>query len=70
MRARHFLDQAVGAQQSEFDLKKPAGLEVRWQMVNPEKQIFHCFGCGEGGNVFSFVMKHQNLPFPEASIAA
>lgn len=35
-------------------------------MVNPEKQIFHCFGCGEGGNVFSFVMKHQNVPFPEA----
>ena len=25
--------------------------------VNPEKQIFHCFGCGAGGDVFSFVMK-------------
>ncbi len=34
--------------------------------VNPEKQIFHCFGCGEGGNVFSFVMRHQGLTFPEA----
>ena len=35
-------------------------------MVNPEKQIYHCFGCGEGGNVFSFVMKWENLSFPEA----
>jgi len=35
-------------------------------MVNPEKRIFHCFGCGEGGNVFGFIMKHQNMTFPEA----
>ncbi len=35
-------------------------------MVNPEKQIFHCFGCGVGGDVFSFLMKIENLNFPEA----
>ena len=35
-------------------------------MVNPEKQIFHCFGCGVGGNVFSFLMQHDRLTFPEA----
>lgn len=35
-------------------------------IVHPEKQIFHCFGCGVGGNVFSFVMKYENLTFPEA----
>jgi DNA primase len=35
--------------------------------VNPDKQIFHCFGCGEGGNVFSFVMKQDRLSFPEAA---
>lgn len=35
-------------------------------MVSPEKQIFKCFGCGEGGDVFSFVMKMENLEFPEA----
>ncbi len=35
-------------------------------MVQPERQTFHCFGCGEGGDVFSFVMKYHNLTFPEA----
>lgn len=35
-------------------------------MVNPEKQIYHCFGCGVGGSVFSFLMKYENLSFPEA----
>ena len=35
-------------------------------IVSPEKQIFHCFGCGEGGNVFTFVMKMEGLTFPEA----
>ena len=34
--------------------------------VSPDKQIFHCFGCNEGGNVFSFLMKHQGMTFPEA----
>lgn len=35
-------------------------------MVNPELQIFHCFGCGLGGNAFHFLMKHENCSFPEA----
>ncbi|KPL01064.1 MAG: hypothetical protein AMJ91_01855 [candidate division Zixibacteria bacterium SM23_73_3] len=34
--------------------------------VTPGKQIFYCFGCGEGGNVISFLMKHEKLSFPEA----
>ena len=34
--------------------------------VSSEKQIYHCFGCGEGGNVFSFLMKFSNVSFPEA----
>jgi len=34
--------------------------------VHSEKQIFHCFGCGEGGDVFGFLMRHDNLSFPEA----
>lgn len=34
--------------------------------VNREKQMYHCFGCGVGGNVFTFVMEYENLNFPEA----
>lgn len=34
--------------------------------VNQEKQIFHCFGCGVGGDIVSFLMKHDNLSFTEA----
>jgi len=35
-------------------------------MVSPQKQIFHCFGCGAGGDIFSFIMKYENVSFPEA----
>lgn len=35
--------------------------------VNPDRQSFHCFGCQEGGNVFTFLMKMENLTFPEAA---
>ena len=35
-------------------------------MISPEKQIFRCFGCSEGGDVISFVMKMENLGFREA----
>ena len=35
-------------------------------VVNPDKQIFHCFGCGVGGNSISFVMSQEHLEFPEA----
>jgi DNA primase len=34
--------------------------------VHPTKQIFHCFGCGKGGDVFSFVMEMEKCQFPEA----
>ena len=35
-------------------------------IVSPEKQIFHCFGCGKGGNLFRFVMEQEKLSFLEA----
>lgn len=34
--------------------------------VNSARQIFHCFGCGVGGNVFSFLMRMEGLSFPDA----
>lgn len=33
--------------------------------VNPEKQIYHCYGCGKGGDVFAFLMDLEHLTFPE-----
>jgi len=41
-------------------------------LVTPERGTWHCFGCGEGGNAFAFLMRHENLTFPEAvrSLAA
>ncbi len=35
-------------------------------MVSPERRSFHCFGCGEGGDVLNFIMKYHRLSFPEA----
>lgn len=34
--------------------------------VSREKQMYHCFGCGVGGNVYTFLMEHENYTFPEA----
>src|SRR4051794_27409821 len=36
--------------------------------VSIDKQIFHCFGCGAGGNVFSFLMELEGISFQEAAI--
>jgi DNA primase len=36
-------------------------------MVSPDKQLFHCFGCGVGGNVFTFLMKYEQISFTEAA---
>ncbi|MGE4357266.1 MAG: CHC2 zinc finger domain-containing protein, partial [Candidatus Omnitrophota bacterium] len=35
-------------------------------IVSPDKQIFHCFGCNEGGNAIHFLMRYERLEFPEA----
>lgn len=35
-------------------------------VVSPERQIWHCFGCQKGGDVFTFLMEYENLEFPES----
>ena len=35
-------------------------------VVSPDKQIYHCFGCGKGGNVFNFIMDYEGVGFIEA----
>ncbi|MCX5706295.1 MAG: DNA primase [Candidatus Omnitrophica bacterium] len=35
-------------------------------MVSPDRQIYHCFGCGESGNAFKFLMRFERMEFPEA----
>lgn len=35
-------------------------------MVSPDRQIYHCFGCGESGNAFNFLMQYERLEFLEA----
>lgn len=35
-------------------------------VVSPERQIWHCFGCGKGGDVYTFLMEYEKLEFPEA----
>ena len=34
--------------------------------VSPDKQVYHCFGCGAGGDVFTFLMRYLGMSFPEA----
>lgn len=35
-------------------------------MVSPDRQVFHCFGCGKGGSVIDFLMEYEHMEFPEA----
>lgn len=61
----------------EYIQLKPAGTNFKARcpfhnekspsfMVSRPKQIFHCFGCNEGGDMFSFIQKYEGLEFPEA----
>lgn len=73
LRARNDIQDVVG---SYLDLKR-AGSALKALcpfhkektpsfQVNPQRQIFHCFGCGMGGDVFRFVMEYEGVDFPTA----
>lgn len=35
-------------------------------MISPERQMWHCFGCNKGGDIYSFLMEYEHIEFPEA----
>ena len=68
-----FKNDIVDVVQSSIDLKK-AGATFKALcpfhkektpsfVVNPQRQIFHCFGCGKGGDVFKFIMEYEGVDF-------
>lgn len=73
VKSRLEITEVVGAyvplKQSGRNLKAPCPFHEEKTasfMVSPEKGIYHCFGCGEGGDIFSFVMKMEGMEFREA----
>src|SRR4051812_10080749 len=67
------ITEVVGAylplKQAGRDLKAPCPFHQEKSasfMVSPEKGIYHCFGCGEGGDIFNFVMKMEGYDFRQA----
>src|SRR6516225_6007149 len=70
VKSRLEITEVVGAyvplKQSGRNLKAPCPFHQEKTasfMVSPEKGIYHCFGCGEGGDIFNFVMKMEGLDF-------
>ena len=49
-----------------FHNEKTGSFSVSPNKVTPAKQMYYCFGCGAGGNVFTFLMQYENFSFPEA----
>src|SRR5580692_2039952 len=73
VKSRLEITEVVGAylplKQSGRNLKAPCPFHQEKTasfMVSPDKGIYHCFGCGEGGDIFSFVMKMEGVDFKQA----
>lgn len=64
-----FISQYLTLKKSGINYKAPCPFHQEKTpsfMVSPERQIFKCFGCGQSGDVFSFLMQMEGLNFPEA----
>jgi len=65
----HYIGQFVNLKQAGKDYKGLCPFHQEKTpsfVVSPKKQIYHCFGCGRGGNLFSFIIEYEKLPFVEA----
>lgn len=65
----HYISQFVNLKQAGQNFKGLCPFHTEKTpsfVVSPAKQIFHCFGCGKGGNIYTFMMEYEKLSFPEA----
>lgn len=64
-----FISEFISLKKAGRNFKAPCPFHTEKSpsfVVSPERQIWHCFGCGKGGDVYTFLMEYERLEFPEA----
>lgn len=64
-----FISEFVALKKAGRNFKAPCPFHTEKSpsfVVSPERQIWHCFGCGKGGDIYTFLMEYERLEFPEA----
>jgi DNA primase len=65
----HYISQFVNLKKAGANYKAPCPFHAEKTpsfVVSPQKQIYHCFGCGAGGNLFTFIKNYEKLTFTES----